>query len=163
MTLYRVSKILSIGRLMGFVLSEDSIGCPDLGIDLFEVECDPSQRWLLEFHCVFHGTQTVDSILLSDKRRIVTSGIESSFKSTQTMNICINELCRTAGFDFIDFENSFVYGTNTATKETISTEADFSSSRNFLIDWPNDKKYFLRVCEIDKSALLRPLQLGKIH
>lgn len=44
MTLYRVSKILSIGRLMGFVLSEDSIGCPDLGIDLFEVECDPSQR-----------------------------------------------------------------------------------------------------------------------
>ena len=119
---------------MGFVLSEDSIGCPDLGIDLFEVECDPSQRWLLEFHCVFHGTQTVDSILLSDKRRIVTSGIESSFKSTQTMNICINELCRTAGFDFIDFENSFVYGTYTATKETISTEADFSSSGNFLID-----------------------------
>ena len=80
------------------------------------------------------------------------------------MNICINELCRTAGFDFIDFENSFVYGTNTATKETISTEADFSSSRNFRSTYrPIDEKYFLRVCEIDKSALLRPLQLDKIH
>ena len=44
MSLQRVSKILSIGRLMGFVLSEDSIGCQDLGIDLFEVDCDPSQR-----------------------------------------------------------------------------------------------------------------------
>ena len=85
MSLHRVSKILSFGRLMGFVLSEDSIGCPDLGIDLFEVECDPSQRWLLEFDCVFHDTWamlTRDYLnnLLKGKLGIVTCGIESSFK-----------------------------------------------------------------------------------
>ena len=47
------------------------------------------------------------------------------FQSNQTMNICINELCRTTRFDFIDFQNSFVYGTNTTTKQAISIEGDF--------------------------------------
>ena len=37
------------------------------------------------------------------------------------------------------------------------------SQAHEIFDRPIDEKYFLRVCEIDKSALLRPLQLDKIH
>ena len=49
------------------------------------------------------------------------------------MKICINEECRATGFNFIDFENSFVYGTADIVASNIPSQADFKIEYCLLI------------------------------